>query len=109
RIASFDDEFEVVTLDSLEFDRPELDRAELDGPRLECAEVDDAELDGSPLDGSQLEFSTPFFVEAPPQLDVDAQGAYPTLRNLVLSTGEVAPSSDRRGGPRHGCEIEVEF
>lgn len=119
RMASLDDEFEVVTLDSLEFDRPEFDSSGHDGPALECAEVDNAELDhpeldspelDSPeLDGPVLEVSPPPFVAAPTQFDVEAQGAYPTLRNLVLSTGAVAPGSDRRGGPRHGCELEVEF
>jgi uncharacterized protein (TIGR02266 family) len=104
RVVPSDDEFEVVTLDSLEFDR-----SEFDTPQLDSSELDSSELDSSELDSSELEVSPPALDEVPRQFDVEAQGAYPMLRNLVLSTGAAASGSDRRGDPRHGCEIEVEF
>jgi len=109
RIVPPEDEFEVVTLDSLEFDRPELDAPELESQELDSSELDSSELDSPELDSPELDVSPPSLSEVPRQLAVETQGAYPILRNLVLSTGAAAPGSDRRGDPRHGCEIEVEF
>lgn len=125
RVAPSDDEFEVVGLDSLEFDRPQIDVAELADSELDGVDLDDAELAGRELGrelavaelngleleqtGRELDISPPLRVGVPRELGVEAQGDYPILRNLVLSTGVTAAGSDRRDHLRHGCEIEVEF
>ena len=45
--------------------------------------------------------------EKPFRIDPEWQEAYPVLRNVVVSSGSSA--SERRGEPRHSCDIEVEF